>query len=104
MQEYDISVIHKRGVLNTNADCLSRFRQPTSPEEGTLPDWDRGDYNITPSTFLCFMATSVEKEEDHHQGIWVDEAVINFIKTQCYETNASAIEKDRVCRRAKGFR
>ena len=63
LQEYDIGVIHKRVVLNTNADCLSRFPQPTPKEEGTLPDWERGDYNITPSTFLCLMATSVDKDK-----------------------------------------
>ena len=50
------------------------------------------------------MATSLEKEQDHHQDIWVDEAVIHFIKTHRYAPNASAMEKDRVYRRAKGFR
>ena len=50
------------------------------------------------------MATFVEKEQDHYQDIWVDESVINFLKTHCYATNASAMEKDRVYRRAKGFR
>ena len=104
LQEYDIQVIHKRGVLNTNADCLSRFPQSTTKDEGPLPDWSRGDYNVSPSTLLCFMATSVEKEQDHYRDIWLDEAVIDFLKTHLYATNANALEKDRVYKRAKGFR
>ena len=50
------------------------------------------------------MATSIEKEQDHHKDIWLDNAVIDFLKTHLYATNASAMEKDGVYRRAKGFR
>ena len=38
LQEYDMTVVHKRGVLNTNADCLSRQPQPSTGNEPLLPD------------------------------------------------------------------
>ena len=42
LQEYDMKVIHKRGILNTNADCLSRFPKEAPRNEPPLPDWNKG--------------------------------------------------------------
>ena len=57
LQDYDMTVAHKRGVLNTNADCLSRQPQPSTSNEPLLPDWNKGDYNLSPDTAFAFMAT-----------------------------------------------
>ena len=46
LQEYDITVQHKKGALITNADCLSRFPLLSPPNEQPLLDWDKGEYNI----------------------------------------------------------
>ena len=46
-QDYDIKVIHKRAVLNTNADCLTRYPKDALANELPLLDWNRGDYNVS---------------------------------------------------------
>ena len=57
LQEYHMTVIHKKGILNTNADCLSRYPKKASDSEPVLPDWSKGDYNLTPSKVFAFMST-----------------------------------------------
>ena len=57
LQEYDMTVVHKRGVLNTNADCLNRYAKKASGKEPILPDWNRDDYNISPEKVFSFMST-----------------------------------------------
>ena len=57
---YDMRVVHKRGVLITNADCLSRQPQPPTSNEPLLPDWNKGDYIIPPQTAFAFMAVDTE--------------------------------------------
>ena len=47
-------------VLNTNADCLSRQPQPSTGNEPLLPDWNKGDYNISPATTFV-MTTSWQR-------------------------------------------
>ena len=57
LQEYDMTVIHKRGILDTNADCFSRYPKKISGKEPILPDWNKGDYNLTPSKVFSFVST-----------------------------------------------
>ena len=78
--------------LRSALGIFSYYRKfPTSKDEGPLPDWSRGDYNVFPSTILCFMETSIEKERDHYREIWLDDAVIQFLKTHFYAPDASAM-------------
>ena len=58
LQEYDMKVIHRRGILNTNADCLSRNPRQPLVGEPILPDWSKGDYNLSPATVFAFMLHS----------------------------------------------
>ena len=105
LQEYDMKVIHKRGVLNTNADCLSRFPNNALDNEPPLPDWNRGDYNQTPQSVFAFMDNPLSSEDKLTQlEIWEDESVLHLLKTHKYQEELSPLNKDRVYRRAKGFR
>ena len=84
LQEYDFTVEHRKGVENTNADCLSRYPLPSDADAPSM-DWSIGE--IMPvATFLAFMVgvphttaeggtSKVEEERD----IWRDEAVLRFI-------------------------
>ena len=57
-----MTVIHKKGSLNTNADGLSRCPKD-APQDGTiLLDWNKGDYNISPETVLAFMGEETPDE------------------------------------------
>ena len=105
LQEYDMKVLHKRGVLNTNADCLSRFPKEAPTNEPPLPDWNKGDYNTTPETVFAFMGEQqIEKDEEIQLDIWEDTQVLHFLKNHKYQESLSPLQKDRVYRRAKGFR
>ena len=104
LQEYDMTVVHKRGVLNTNADGLSRQPQPLKDNEPLLPDWNRGDYNLAPETAFAFMATEAIDITQTQVDIWEDEPVIHFLRTHQYKSDLTPLTKDRVYRRAKGFR
>ena len=99
-------VQQKSGVLNTNADGLSR-NPSTAPDYGPpLPDWDKGDYNVTPATALMYMARDISVELDNTfiQDIWNDAHAVLFLKTHKKPDNVTSTEKDRVYRRAKQFR
>ena len=105
LQEYDMKVLHKRGVLNTNADCLSRFPKNAPSYEPPLPDWNKGDYNVTPATVFAFMEEQpIEKDEENRLDIWEDTQVLHFLKNHEYQDHLNPLQKDRVYRRAKGFR
>ena len=105
LQEYDMIVAHKRGSLNTNADCLSRYPQPITGKEPILPDWTKGDYNLTPVAVFAFMATEPTEEPQALQAdIWEDLPVIHFLKTHQYRKDLTPLDKDRLYRRAKEFR
>ena len=41
LQEYDFTVEHRKGVENTNADCLSRYPLPSDADAPTM-DWSKG--------------------------------------------------------------
>ena len=104
LKEYDMTVVHKRGVLNTNADCLSRYPKKASGKEPILPDWNRGDHNMSPEKVFSFMSTVQPDNEQLLQSeIWDDLPVLHFLKTHQYLT-LSPLEKDHVYRRARGFR
>ena len=105
LQEYDMTVVHKRGALNTNADCLSRFPKDPPLREPILPDWNHGDYNISPPTVFAFMSTTkLDEEQPTQLEIWEDEPVLVFLKTHTYQDDLTPLSKDRVYRRSKGFR
>ena len=105
LQEYDMTVNHKRGVLNTNADCLSRHPQQSTGQEPTLPDWSKGNYNLTPSTALAFMATNtIDNTQLLQSDTWEDTPVLHFLRTHQYQEDQTALNKDRIYRRAKVFR
>ena len=100
-----MTVIHKRGILNTNADCLSRFPNEAPRNEPPLPDWNKGDYNITPSAVFAFMsATPLDNEQPNQLEIWEDKPVLHLLKTHKYQQELTPLNKVRVYRRAKGFR
>ena len=44
---------HRKGVDNTNADCLSRYSLP-SDADAPLMDWSKGEIMLA-ATFLAFM-------------------------------------------------
>ena len=109
LQEYDFTVEHRKGVENTNADCLSRYPLPSDAGAPAM-DWSKGE--IMPvATFLAFMAgvtnnaaeggkPAAEEERD----IRGDEAALHFIQTHKHGKGQSAQERDRVYRRAKAYR
>ena len=79
LQEYDFTVEHRKGIENTNADCLSRYPLPSDARAPAM-DWSKGE--IMPvATFLAFMvgvphatlggeASVVVEEKD----IWMDDS------------------------------
>ena len=109
LQEYDFMVEHRKGVENTNANCLSRYPLPSDAGAPAM-DWSKGE--IMPvATFLAFMAgvtngvvgggkSAAEEERD----IWGDDAVLHFTQTHKHGKGQSAKERDRVYRRAKAYR
>ena len=50
-----MTVTHERGALDTNADCLSRFPKDAPTYESILPNWNKGDYNISPTSVFAFI-------------------------------------------------
>ena len=53
LQEYDFIMEHRKGVVNTNADCLSRYPLPSNADAPSM-DWSKGEI-IPVATFLAFM-------------------------------------------------
>ena len=96
LQEYDMTVVHKKGILNTNADCLSRYPKKASGKEPILPDWNRADYNLSPSKVFAF-TTIVQLERDQllQSEIWDDIPLLHFLKTHRYHELSTPLEKDR---------
>ena len=43
LQEYDMKVVHKRGVLNTNANSPIRYPNQAPANGPPLPNWNKGD-------------------------------------------------------------
>ena len=105
LQEYDMKVVVKRGTLNTNADCLNRFPKTGLPNGPVLPKWNKGDYNLTPETVLAFMGEEQPMDNQAtHNEIWEDEPVLQLLKTHKYPYDLTPLAKDKVYRRAKGFK
>ena len=100
-----MTIVVKRGTLNTNADCLSRFPKTILQNEPVLPDWNKGDYNIPRETVLAFMGEQQPMDNQAtHNEIWEDELVSQLLKTHKYPVDLTPLAKDRVYRRAKGFK
>ena len=99
--------MHKKGVLNTNADCLSRFPNPAPPDEPPLPNWDRGDYNLPPERVFATMVgrdTSSAAADPSQPEIWTDSDTLHFVRTHAYLPHLSAFDKDRVYWRGRSYR
>ena len=101
LQEYDFTVEHRKGVDNTNADCLSRYPLP-SDADAPLMDWSKWEI-MHPVTLLAFMASVIPVAEEEGD-IWQDGEVLRFLQTHKYESGRSARERDRIYRRAKACR
>ena len=95
---------HRKGVDNTNTDCLSRYPLPSDAD---APLMDRSEGEIMPTaTFLAIMGgvTTATPALEEERDIWKDEAVLRFIQTHEYGSGLSAKERDRIYRRAKAYR
>ena len=90
---------HRAGVDNTNADCLSRFPL-VSKENAPILDWSTGEIP-TYQTAMAARAAAPPREE---KDIWGDKEVLHFIQTHRHSKGLSAQERDRVYRRARGYR
>ena len=106
LQEYDFDVVHRAGAENTNADCLSRYPLESTGAAPIL-DWTKGE--ILPlATYFALMADLVDEsgviEVDKEKDIWSDIDVPQFLQTHKYCSGSSAMERDRIYRRAKGYR
>ena len=95
LQEYDFTVEHRAGVENTNADCLSRYPLPSNAATPVL-DWTKGEVMVGNA-----LPTHAGEEE---KDIWSDVEVLRFLQTYKYGDGLSAKERDRIYRRAKGYR
>ena len=102
LQEYDFNVEHRKGVDNTNADCLSRYPLP-SDADAPLMDWSKGEI-MPPAAYLAFLATPANRGTEEEKDIWHDSPVLKFLQTHKYEQGLSVKGKDRVYRRAKAYR
>ena len=104
LQEYDFVVTHRAGVENMNADCLSRYPLPSTAAAPVL-DWSKGEI-LAPVTFLAMMVglASPAKGGEVEKDIWSDVEVLRFLQTHTYGNGLSAKERDRIYRRAKGYR
>ena len=70
LQEYDFTVEHRKGVDNTNANCLSRYPLP-SDADAPLMDWSKGEI-MQPATMLAFTAGLAPAAAEEERDIWQD--------------------------------
>ena len=102
LQEYDFTMEHRKGVDNTNADCLSRYPL-LSDADAPLMDWSKGEI-MQPASWLAFMVGVALAPTEEERDIWQDATVLRFLQTHKYESGRSAKERDRIYRRAKAYR
>ena len=102
LQEYDFTVEHRKGVDNTNADCLSRYPLP-SDAHAPLMDWSKGEI-MAPAAFLALMANTEQAPPEEEKHIWQDIPVLIFLQTHKYAKGLSVKARDRIYRRAKAYR
>ena len=102
LQEYDFTVEHRKGVDNTNADCLSRNPLP-SDADAPLMDWSKGEI-MAPAAFLALMANTELAPLEEEKDIWQDIPVLIFLQTHKYAKGLSVKARDRIYRRAKAYR
>ena len=106
LQEFDFVVEHRAGTENTNADFLSRYPL-TGKGEPAILDWNKGDYNQPPATYLAFMAYATVPLATHMGGaeeIWEDHEVLQLVKTHGYPPGLSSKARDRIYRRGRNYR
>jgi hypothetical protein len=120
LMEYDFKVVHRAGLVNMDADGLSRNPIPSQADatsarwhvedgEDSLPGWHC-------STFMCFLAlhgdtvgeatvATVDADGDEEsrgaKDIFEDEDVMLYLKAG--KTKATSKERNRVLQRAKRF-
>ena len=99
LEEYDFTVKHRAGVDNTNADCLSRFPL-VSDKNAPVLDWSRGE--IPSCQAMAVLGGQAPSREE--KDIWADEEVLHFIQTHQHTKGLTAQERDRIYRRARGYR
>jgi hypothetical protein len=122
LMEYDFKVVHRAGLVNMDADGLSRNPIPSQAdatgarwhvEEGkdSLPGWHY-------STFLCLLAmnrdttgeatvATIDADDGEESGgakdIFEDVDVMKYLKNGEVKVTWSTKKKDRVLQRAKRF-
>ena len=75
---------HRKGVENTNADCLSRYPLPSDADAPSM-DWSKAEM-MPVATFLAFMV-GVPHTAEEKRDIWRDDAVLRFIQTHRHGTS-----------------
>lgn len=77
LREYDTILILKLDVFNTNANCLIRFPKQAFDYEFLLPDWNKGDYNLSSPTVFALMSTKqLDKIQLLQLEIWENLVVL----------------------------
>ena len=102
LQEYDFTVEHRKGIDNTNADCLSRYPLP-SDADAPLMDWSKGEI-MAPAAFLARMVDTDPTPPEEEKDIWQDIPVLIFLQTHKYAQGLSVKARDRIYRRGKSYR
>ncbi|KAL3688002.1 hypothetical protein R1sor_014311 [Riccia sorocarpa] len=127
LQEYDFTMVHRPGVVNRDADGLSR-NPCTSQHDETGARWHgETDEEMVPgwhaSAFLCMLATpsqfvslssqqvdvATPMDEDgellaSQRDIHDDVMVMEYLRTGIVVSTASTKERDHVLQRAKRFK
>jgi hypothetical protein len=122
LMEYDFKMVHRAGLVNMDADGLSRNPIPSQANatgarwhvedgEDSLPGWHC-------SAFLCLLAmygdttgeatvVTVDADGDEDSGgakdIFEDEDMMLYLKAGETKATWSSKERDRVLQRAKRF-
>ena len=104
LQEYDFTVQHRAGTENANADCLSRY--PLTSEAGApILEWSRGEVLSVASYLACMAAVgSPLPRKEEAKEIWEDVEVLRILQTHKYGCGLGDKDRDRVYRRAQGYR
>ena len=95
---------HRPGTANANADCLNRY--PLASEAGApVLDWTRGEV-LPVATYLAFMAGvgSPLTRKEEAKEIWEDTEVLQILQTHEYGCGLSEKERNKIYRRARGYR
>jgi hypothetical protein len=122
LMEYDFKVIHRAGLVNMDADGLSRNPIP-SQADVTGARWhiEDGEDSLSGwhcSALLCLLAMNGDtteeatvatvdadggEESEGAKDIFEDEDVMLYLKAGKMKANWSSKERDRILQRAKRF-